>query len=128
MAQTGLSRTAFYRHFDGLTEVVMRLLDDSGQQLYAGGRTVAAKRRRRLPGDRARSAGGNQWTSSSPTDRLLVRAIAEAAVTDDESRARLQRLPRRVHRDDQTGARSQLVADGEIEVPDPLGMALRAEY
>src|ERR1700720_2545310 len=34
MEQTGLTRTAFYRHFDDVTELVLRLLEDVGIELY----------------------------------------------------------------------------------------------
>src|ERR1700736_758627 len=37
MAQTGLTRTAFYRHFDDVTELVLRLLEDVGRELYTVG-------------------------------------------------------------------------------------------
>ena len=33
MAQTGLTRTAFYRHFDDLPALVLRLLADVGAEL-----------------------------------------------------------------------------------------------
>jgi AcrR family transcriptional regulator len=35
MSQTGLTRTAFYRHFDDVTELVLQLLGDVGGELYA---------------------------------------------------------------------------------------------
>src|SRR5947209_18712951 len=35
MAQTGLTRTAFYRHFDDGTALILRLLADIGKELYA---------------------------------------------------------------------------------------------
>src|SRR5947209_19959001 len=33
MADTGLTRTAFYRHFDDVTDLVLRLFADIGQEL-----------------------------------------------------------------------------------------------
>src|SRR5205823_11225029 len=35
MAQTGLTRTAFYRHFDDVPGLVLRLLEDVGRELFA---------------------------------------------------------------------------------------------
>src|SRR5690349_24665523 len=35
MAETGLTRTAFYRHFDDVTDLVLRLLSDLGSELFA---------------------------------------------------------------------------------------------
>jgi AcrR family transcriptional regulator len=35
MADAGLSRTSFYRHFDGLAELVLELLDTAGAELTA---------------------------------------------------------------------------------------------
>ena len=37
MAQTGLTRTAFYRHFDDVTDLVLQLLEEIGHDLYAVG-------------------------------------------------------------------------------------------
>ena len=34
MADTGLTRTAFYRHFDDVPDLVLRLLEDVGRELY----------------------------------------------------------------------------------------------
>jgi AcrR family transcriptional regulator len=82
MAQTGLTRTAFYRHFDDVTELVLQLLQDVGGELYA-----VAK----------------QWVDDSDADFApathealrgivgfferhgpLIRAIADAASTDEQ--------------------------------------------
>lgn len=35
MAETGLTRTSFYRHFDGLGELILELLENAGQELTA---------------------------------------------------------------------------------------------
>lgn len=35
MGEAGLSRTVFYRHFDGMAAVVLSLLDEIGDELYA---------------------------------------------------------------------------------------------
>ena len=37
MGQTGLTRTAFYRHFDDIPSLVLRLLADVGRELYEVG-------------------------------------------------------------------------------------------
>src|SRR5436309_16125269 len=35
MTDTGLTRTAFYRHFDDITDLVLRLLGEVGGELFA---------------------------------------------------------------------------------------------
>jgi TetR/AcrR family transcriptional regulator, ethionamide resistance regulator len=120
MAQTGLGRTAFYRHFDDLTEVVMRLLGETGQQLYA----VAERWQRNVGADyptTAREALAgivDFFVAHGP----LIRAIAEAAVTDDEiERGYSAFLDAFIEMTRQ--ALEHLVAAGQIDIPDPLGMA-----
>ncbi len=40
MAETGLTRTAFYRHFDDVTDLLLRLLAELGSELYAIARAL----------------------------------------------------------------------------------------
>src|SRR5205807_4105850 len=42
MTQTGLTRTAFYRHFDDVTDLVLRLFADVSQELYVVGQRWSA--------------------------------------------------------------------------------------
>jgi AcrR family transcriptional regulator len=83
MAQTSLTRTAFYRHFDDVTDLVLRLLAETGGDLLV----VAEKW-----GDAA-SAADDPTAAREGLARTvdffvrqgpLVRAIAEAAATDEQ--------------------------------------------
>lgn len=82
MDQTGLTRTAFYRHFDDVTELVLRLLEDVGAELYA-----AAERWLQGAADDFAGAaheGLRAIVSFFHRHGPLVRAIAEAGVTDEQ--------------------------------------------
>jgi TetR/AcrR family transcriptional regulator, ethionamide resistance regulator len=82
MAQTGLTRTAFYRHFDDVTELVLRLLEDVGRELHM----VAERWLEGAPQDFAGAAreGLRGTVSFFEQHGQLVRAIAEAAATDEQ--------------------------------------------
>lgn len=81
MAQTGLTRTAFYRHFDDLPDVVLRLLADVGSELFA----IAERWIEGSPVDFRVAAGEALRGIVGFFERQgpLVCAIAEAAVTDE---------------------------------------------
>jgi AcrR family transcriptional regulator len=81
MTRTGLTRTAFYRHFDDVTDLVLRLLDEIGTELLA----IAQRWNEDAGGDPPMAA------HQALTDVVgffvrhgpLVRAIADAAATDE---------------------------------------------
>jgi AcrR family transcriptional regulator len=81
MADTGLTRTAFYRHFDDITELVLKLLEDIGAELFE----VAARWRQMSgreypePARAALRAIVDFFTRNGP----VVRAVADAAATDE---------------------------------------------
>jgi AcrR family transcriptional regulator len=81
MADTGLTRTAFYRHFDDLTELVLRLLEDVGSELFevASRWRLLAGRNYPEPAREALRAIIEFFTRNGP----LVRAIADAAADDE---------------------------------------------
>jgi TetR/AcrR family transcriptional regulator, ethionamide resistance regulator len=81
MAHTGLTRTAFYRHFDDVTDLVLRLLEDVGHELYA----VAARWLENTVEDfpAATHEGLRGIVSFFERHGRLIRAISEAAVTDE---------------------------------------------
>lgn len=80
MAQTGLSRTAFYRHFDDVPGLVLRLLEDVGRELYV----IAAHWRQIAVMDFA--AGAREGLAGIVDFFVehgrLVRAVSEASATD----------------------------------------------
>ena len=63
MVQTGLTRTAFYRHFADVTDLVLRLFEEVGQGLHGVAERWAA-RRRRLP-DTWAARGWPAWSTST---------------------------------------------------------------
>jgi TetR/AcrR family transcriptional regulator, ethionamide resistance regulator len=81
MAETDLTRTAFYRHFDDITELVLQLLEDVGAELVE----IAARWRQMSgrnypePARAALRAIVDFFTRNGP----LVRAIVDAAATDE---------------------------------------------
>lgn len=81
MAETDLTRTAFYRHFDDITDLVLRLLEDVGRELYAVAEHWRDTSGRNYP-EPAREAlrGIVKFFTRHGT---LVRAIADAAPTDE---------------------------------------------
>src|SRR5437588_8021754 len=81
MAQTGLTRTAFYRHFDDVPDLVLRLLAEVGRELY----DVAERWRERALGDfRGAAAEGLAGIVQFMVRHgRLVRAVAEGAANDE---------------------------------------------
>jgi TetR/AcrR family transcriptional regulator, ethionamide resistance regulator len=82
MARTGLTRTAFYRHFDDVTDLVLRLFDDVARELSAVADRWAASAGVDYPAPGREGLAGvvDFYVRHGP----LLRAIAEAAVTDEE--------------------------------------------
>jgi TetR/AcrR family transcriptional regulator, ethionamide resistance regulator len=120
MSQVGLTRTAFYRHFDDTTELVLRLLEELVGRLYP-----VAERWRAVAGgnypDGAREALGaivDVFVSDGP----LLRAIADAASLDD----RIETAYREIMEGFialTAATLDRLVAEGRIDVPDTLALA-----
>lgn len=80
MGATGLSRTVFYRHFDDLADLVLRVLSDEGGALYRLEQTLAASALGQPDGIRQVLAGAvRAFAEHGP----LVRAMAEAASHDE---------------------------------------------
>lgn len=81
MAQTGLTRTAFYRHFDDITDLVLRLFADVGQELVEVGQRWSRTAGTDFPSPAHAGLVGivDFFVANGP----LVRAIAEAAATDE---------------------------------------------
>lgn len=120
MAQTGLTRTAFYRHFDDVTDLVLRLFADVGRELYdvAAGWGAAAGEAYPAPARTGLAGIVDFFVRHGP----LVRAIADAAATDD----RIERA----YRDSMEGfieltaqAFDRLAQAGLLEVGDTRALA-----
>jgi AcrR family transcriptional regulator len=121
MAQSGLTRTAFYRHFDDVTDLVLRLLDEIGGELFA----IAQQWNENAGADppsaahRALSDIVAFFVAHGP----LVRAIADAAATDE----RIELGYRTAFNgfvDIATQALERLVAEQEVSVGNPRALAL----
>jgi TetR/AcrR family transcriptional regulator, ethionamide resistance regulator len=120
MAQTGLTRTAFYRHFDDVPGLVLRLLENVGRELYA----IAERWRRDALEDFPRSTdqGLVGIVEFMVKHGRLVRAVRDAAATDElierGYRDFLERFSDMI-----SGGLEELVAREQLTVRDPRALA-----
>ncbi len=123
MAQTGLTRTAFYRHFDDITDLVLRLFADVGRELYKVGERWVRSAGSGYPTPALEGLAGivDFFVEHGP----LVRAIAEAAATDEQIE-RAYRASIETFIDMTTQALDHLVETGQLRVShtDALARAL----
>jgi AcrR family transcriptional regulator len=81
MAETGHSRTVFYRHFDDLADLAMAVLQDVGTELYeVAQRWIASISEGEAATEEGLAGIVDFWVAQGP----LLRAVAEAANHDDE--------------------------------------------
>jgi TetR/AcrR family transcriptional regulator, ethionamide resistance regulator len=123
MAETGLTRTAFYRHFDDVTELVLRLMAELAGELYGVAERWAEKAGASYP--EPAIEGLDAIVEFFARNGPLVRAIAEAAATDEQiERAYRGALEALIEMTKETLDR--LVQAGQLEVPntDALARAL----
>ena len=90
MAQTELARTAFYRHFDDVTELIEQLQAEVGSELYA----LAKKWNVSAPEEFAAAThqGLTDIAHFFQTHGPLVRAVSDAATTDEQVEASYDRM------------------------------------
>jgi AcrR family transcriptional regulator len=120
MAQTGLTRTAFYRHFDDVTDLVLRLFADVSEELHGIAQRWAATAGGDVPGPALEGLAGvvDFFVRHGP----LMRAIAEAAATDEQiERAYRGSIDALIELTAQTLGR--MARDGQLQVPDPRALA-----
>ena len=120
MAETGLTRTAFYRHFDDATDLVLRLLAELADRLYPVAERWGEMAGKEYPhgAKEALAAVVDLFVQEGP----LVRAISDAAVTDE----RIEATYRSVREGLVTLATEtldSLVAEGRLEVPSTEALA-----
>src|SRR5581483_12026291 len=120
MADTGLTRTAFYRHFDDITDLVLRLFADVGQELVDVGEHWSQAAGDDFP--RPAHEGLEAIVDFFVRHGLLVRAIAEAAATDERIE-RAYRGPIDAFVALTARTLDRLVTDGLLTVPDTQALA-----
>jgi TetR/AcrR family transcriptional regulator, ethionamide resistance regulator len=81
MADSGLTRTAFYRHFDDAPDLVLRLLEDLGRELYEIAQRWSRGSAEDFPA--AAQEGLRGVVAFFERHGPLVAAVAEAAVMDE---------------------------------------------
>src|SRR5437588_11586613 len=120
MADTGLTRTAFYRHFDDVTDLVLRLFADVGEELY----DVAERWARSAgvgypnPGREGLAGMVDFYARHGP----LMRAVAEAAATDEQIEAAC-RGSTEAFIELTAEALERMVREGKLDVPDARALA-----
>jgi TetR/AcrR family transcriptional regulator, ethionamide resistance regulator len=121
MTDTGLTRTAFYRHFDDIPDLVLRLLGEVGGELVAiaeaWNRSVGAE-----PHRAAQQALG-EVVAFFVRHGPLLQAIVDAAATDEQIE-RGYRAAFNGFVDITAHALDRLVAEGELRVPHTRALAL----
>jgi AcrR family transcriptional regulator len=120
MAQTGLTRTAFYRHFDDVPDLVLRLLGSVGRELF----DAAARWR---TSDPLEFVAAGHDTLAEIVDFFmrhgrLVRAVKEAAATDEVIEVGYARFVDGFT-DLIVDALQRLAAHGWLDVPDVRALA-----
>lgn len=120
MERTGLTRTAFYRHFDDVPDLVLRLLAEVVKDLYALGERWAASAGEDFPAPAV--AGLNGVVEFFARHGPLLRAVAEAAATDAQVERGYQQL-REMFIEMTAGTLDRLSAGGQLQVPDTRAMA-----
>lgn len=122
MAGTGLTRTAFYRHFDDVPDLVLRVLEEVLGDLYAVGERWSAQ------------AGGDTPAPGPALEALghvvdffaehgpLLRAVTAGAATDEQIERGLRRM-RAPFIELTAQTLDRLVARGTLTVPDTRAMA-----
>jgi AcrR family transcriptional regulator len=101
MAQTQLARTAFYRHFDDVTELIEQLQEEVGGELYALVKEWHASPPEEFAAaaDRGLTAIAHFFEQHGP----LIRAVSDAATTDERVEASYNRM---------VATYDRLIADG----------------
>lgn len=120
MEGTGLTRTAFYRHFDDTTDLVLRLFAEIGQELLAVAQRWGETAGEGFPAPAQAGLAGTVdfFIKHGP----LVRAIVDAAGTDEQIEA-AYRGSLEAFAELATRTLDRLVADGRLELADPRAVA-----
>jgi TetR/AcrR family transcriptional regulator, ethionamide resistance regulator len=120
MTEIGLTRTSFYRHFDDLTDLVLRLFDEVSRELYEIAKQWSGSAGAGYP-DPGRDALAGLvafYVRHGP----LMRAFVEAAAGDERIEQAVGRLSESIV-ELTSGTMERLAAAGVLQVPDPRGLA-----
>ena len=120
MTQTGLSRTAFYRHFDDIPSLVLRLLADVGQELYEVAERWRVQALEDLPGSAHEAL--TSIVEFMLAHGRLIRAVADAAPADEMLEAGYRRF-RDLFGDLIADGLEALAARQKLAIPDKRAMA-----
>lgn len=120
MAETELTRTAFYRHFEDTTELVLRLLAELGTKLYPVVEQWRAAAGKRYPEAAREGLAGT--VDFFVAEGTLIRAIAEAATVDERIEAAYRRV-REMFVNLTAQTLDSLVATGQLEAVDTRSLA-----
>ena len=120
MEGTGLTRTAFYRHFDDTTDLVLRLFAEIGQELYDVAQRWGESAGVNFPAPA--QDGLARIVDFFVEHGPLVRAIVDAAATDEQIEAAYRGALAQFA---EMAARTldRLVADGRFDVTDTGALA-----
>jgi len=120
MADTGLTRTAFYRLFDDVTELVLRLFAEVNQELFAVAQTWSEHAGVGYPAPGRTGLAGTVdfYVRHGP----LLRAIAEASATDERIEE-AYRGSTEAFIELTAGALGRMVREGSLDVPDAPTLA-----
>jgi TetR/AcrR family transcriptional regulator, ethionamide resistance regulator len=120
MADTGLTRTAFYRHFDDVTDLVLRLLDELRSELLPVVERWGAKAGSEYPKPAVEAI--QEIVDFFARNGPLIRAIAQAAVTDEQIE-RAYRGGLQAFIEITTATLDRLVRLDQLDVPDTRALA-----
>ena len=119
MRSAELTRTLFYRHFDDLADLVVRLLDDASSELFEYERQLAEAA---MAGEVSIEAALEPAVRTLAREGPLLRAVAEAASTDERIergyRSLVDRFAGLIE-----GYLRLLTAQGRVQVADPAETA-----
>jgi AcrR family transcriptional regulator len=120
MGQVGLTRTAFYRHFDDTTDLVLRLLEQLVGRLYPVAERWQASVGESYPAPAREGLAAivDFFVAEGP----LIRAIVDAAVVDDRIETAYRGM-RETFISFTAQSLEGLVAAGRLEAVDSLALA-----
>lgn len=120
MGQTTLARTAFYRHFDDVTELVQQLLGEVGGELYTIAKKWNAGAREDLAA--ATHQGLSEIAHFFEQHGPLVQAVADAARTDERVESSYNAMLEAYDNLIASGLNA-MIADGRLEPCDTRALA-----